>query len=58
MTQGKPLKDNVRLEIHKSGFTAMENVDEKQDQIEKATVLEIGDDVSIVKIGDVVLFKD
>lgn len=56
--QGKPLKDNVRLKIHGSGFTAMENVDTKQDQIEKATVLEVGDECSLVKEGDVVLFKD
>ena len=56
--QGKPLTNNVRIEIHKSAFTAMEQVDKKESETEKATVLEIGDGVSKVNAGDVILFKD
>ena len=56
--KGKPLKDNVRIEIVKSGFTAMEQVDERENKTEKAVVLEIGDDVTLVKVGDTILFKD
>ena len=56
--QGKPLKDNVRIEIVKSSFTAMEMADERENKTEKAKVLEIGDDVTLVKEGDIVLFKD
>ncbi len=54
----KPLIDNILIEVHKSAYTAMEQVDEKEDRIEKATVLDIGPEVTLVKKGDVVYFKD
>lgn len=56
--KGKPILTNVRIEIVKSGFTAMDMVDEKENKTEKAVVLEIGDDVTLVKVGDTILFKD
>lgn len=55
--QGKPLKNNIRIEIQNSSFTAMESVDEKENRTEKAIVLEIGDEVTEVKVGDTILFK-
>ena len=52
-----PLFKNCLIEIHKSSFTAMSSVDEK-DQIEKATIISVGDEVTAVKEGDVIIFKD
>ncbi len=52
-----PLKDNVRIEIVKSNFTAMEQVDEKEERTEEAVVLEVGVDVVDVQPGDKILFK-
>lgn len=57
MNKGTPLGTNVRIEIIKSGFTAMEQVDEKEERTEEAKVLEIGPDVTLVKVGDTILFK-
>jgi co-chaperonin GroES (HSP10) len=57
MTQGKPLTNNIRIKIVNSVFTAMEQVDEKEARTEKATVLEVGDEVTLVKPGDQILFK-
>ncbi len=54
----KPLKDNVLIEVHKDGFTAMQQVDEKSALIEKATVLDVGREVTLVKKGDIIYFKD
>lgn len=56
--QGKPLNTNVRLEIDKSGFTAMEELEGQESKMERATVLEVGEEVTKVKEGDKVLFKD
>lgn len=53
----KPLGANILIDIHKSAFTAMDQVDERETQLEKATVLEIGDEVEIVKKDDVIVFK-
>jgi co-chaperonin GroES (HSP10) len=55
--KGKPTGQNIRIEIINSGFTALEAVDEKENRTEKATVLEIGDEVTLVKKGDTILFK-
>lgn len=52
-----PLKDNVRIKIVNSGFTAMEQIDEKEARTEEAVVLEIGPDVTEVKPNDKILFK-
>jgi len=54
---GKPLGNNIRIEITKSNFSAMEQVDEKEARTEKAIVLEIGDEVTKVNVGDTILFK-
>lgn len=54
---GKPLKNNIRIEIVKSNFSAIEQVDEKESRTEKAIVLEIGDEVTEVEVGDTILFK-
>lgn len=53
----KPLKKNVLIDIHKSEFTAMQQVDEKEAQLEKATVLEVGDEVETIKKNDIIVFK-
>lgn len=55
--QGYPLGKNVRIEIHKSGFTAMEQVQKTEDQIEQATVLEIGSECDKIEVGQKILFK-
>lgn len=55
---GKPLTNNVRIEIHNSSYTAVDHVDEREAKIEKATVLEVGPEVTLVKSGDSILFKD
>lgn len=55
--KGKPTGQNIRIEIINSGFTSMEMVDEKENRTEKATVLEIGDEVTKVNVGDTILFK-
>ena len=52
-----PLKDNVRIEIVRSGFTAMKQVDEKEERTEEAVVLEVGPEVTEVKPNDKILFK-
>ncbi len=57
MIKGKPLGDNVRIEIIKSEFSAMMQVDEKEARTEKAIVLECGKDVKLVKPKDTILFK-
>lgn len=57
MNKGIPIGSSVRIQIHSSGFTAMESIDKKEDQIEKATVLEVDKSVKLVKKGDVILFK-
>jgi len=54
---GKPTGQNIRIEIINSGFNSMEMVDEKENRTEKATVLEIGDEVTKVNVGDTILFK-
>lgn len=53
-----PLKDNILIEVHKSEYTAMLQVDEREAQIEKATVLAVGKFVQFVKKGDIIYFKD
>ena len=55
--KGKPIGQNIRIEIINSGFNSMEMVDEKENRTEKATVLEIGDEVTKVNVGDTILFK-
>ena len=57
MNKGKPTGTNIRIEITNSGYTAMEQVDEKENRTEKAKVLEIGDEVTKVNEGDTILFK-
>jgi len=57
MTKGKPLGSNIRIEIINSGFTAMQQVDERENRTEKATVLEVAKDVKTIKKGDTILFK-
>lgn len=57
MIKGKPLGNNVRIEIVNSGFTAMQQVDEREARTEKATVLEVGKEVKSVKPKDTILFK-
>ena len=52
-----PLSTNVLIDIHKSGFTAMQQVDERDAQLEKATVLGVGNMVDLVKKGDIIVFK-
>lgn len=54
----KPLTVNVLISVHTDGYTAMQQVDEKSALIEKATVIDIGEDVTIVKKGDIIYFKD
>lgn len=54
---GKPLTNNVRIKIEEMSTNAMLMVDDKESRTEKATVLEIGDDVTLVEVGDVILFK-
>lgn len=53
----KPLGVNILIDIHKSAFSAMEQVDEQEAQLEKATVISIGDEVENVKPFDVIVFK-
>jgi len=57
MQKGKPLGNNMRIEIQNSSFTAVSQVDEKEERTEKAIVLEIGDEVYKVNVGDTILFK-
>jgi len=57
MNKGKPTGTNIRIEIINSGFNSMEMVDEKENRTEKATVLEIGEEVTKVNVGDTILFK-
>lgn len=52
-----PLRDNIRIEIIGSGFTAVEQVNEEDERTEKAKVLEIGDEVNDIEVGDTILFK-
>lgn len=56
--KGRPISTNVRLQVETSGFTAMTELKGQESTIERATVLEIGDEVTLVKVGDRVLFKD
>jgi co-chaperonin GroES (HSP10) len=53
----KPLQKNVLIKVHEIEQSAMLMVDKEDSQIEKATVLDIGDEVSLVKLGDVIYFK-
>jgi len=53
-----PTNDNILLEVHKSGFTAIEQVDDRNTFIEKATILAVGEDVTRRKAGEIVFFKD
>lgn len=57
MNKGKPTGQNIRIEIKKSNFTALEQVDEKEARTEQAVVLEVGDEVVGIKEGNIVLFK-
>lgn len=54
----KPLFKNVLINIHKSSFTGMEQVDEREENLEQATVLAIGNEVQCVEMGDVIAFKN
>jgi len=54
----KPLKDNLIIQIHKIPENAMIMVDEKEGEMEKATVMAIGPEVQEVKVGDVIYFKN
>lgn len=53
----KPLFNNVLIDIHKIAENAMVMVDEREAQLEKATVLSVGDQVTQVKEGDTIIFK-
>jgi len=54
----KPILKNILIQPHTDGFTAVQQVDEKSALIEKATVLAVGDEVTLVKEGDIIYFKD
>jgi len=53
----KPLRNNILIDLHKIADSAISMVDESEAQIEKATVLDIGDEVTLVKKGDIILYK-
>lgn len=53
-----PLRDNILIEIHKIAENAMLMVDENESKIEKATVLDIGSEVELVRPGDEIIFKN
>lgn len=53
----KPLFRNILIDIHTIDQTVMAMVDDNESTIEKATVLEVGDMVELVKKGDVIAFK-
>lgn len=55
--EGQPLNKNIRIDIHKISEDAMVMVDENESKIEKATVLECGQEVNLVSKGDTILFK-
>ena len=55
--KGTPLGTNVRIKIEEIASNAMVMVDEKESRTEKATVLEVGNEVTTVNVGDVILFK-
>lgn len=54
----KPTKNLVLIEIHEIAQSAVVAIDENEFKTEKATVLDIGDDVRSVSVGDVVYFKN
>jgi len=53
----KPLKNNVLIDIHRIVETALQMVDDEEAKVEKATVLDIGDEVTLVSKGDIIYFK-
>lgn len=54
----KPLGNNVLIDIQKIDQSALVMIDEKEAQMELATVLDIGEDVQAVKKGDLIVFKN
>lgn len=54
----QPLKDYILIKVHKSSYTAILQVDEREAQMEKATVLAIGEDVQGINVDDIIYFKD
>lgn len=53
-----PTKNNILIEIHEMLETAMLMVDERESKIEKATVLDVGNEIELVKVGDIIIFKN
>jgi chaperonin GroES len=53
----KPLFKNILIDIHTIDQSILAMVDDNEATIEKATVLDIGDMVELVKIGDTIVFK-
>lgn len=53
-----PLTKNVLIDIHKIKETAMQMIDENESKTEQATVLSVGNDVDLVKVGDIIIFKN
>lgn len=53
----KPLGENVLITAFRIDESAMIMVDDSLAEIEKGTVIEIGDDVTLVKKGDIIYFK-
>lgn len=54
----KPLKDNIIIKVHKIPETAIIMADDRESEMEKATVVAIGEEVQNVKEGDVIYFKN
>lgn len=53
----RPTKNNILIEIHKRPSTTIALVDENESKIEQATVLAIGEEVTVVNEGDQIVFK-
>lgn len=54
----KPLTKYCLIDIHKIPENAMLMVDENEAKLEKATVIDVGDEVTEVKKDDIIIFKN
>lgn len=54
----KPLGTRVVLKVHRITETAMMMVDPKDAELEKATVISVGEECTLVKENDIIFFKD
>jgi co-chaperonin GroES (HSP10) len=54
----KPVKNNILIELHEIPQTAVRMINDKDTNIERATVLDVGDEVAQVVPGNVIVFKN